>query len=48
MSGMDKLPLIIAKSRQPRCFKDVKILSVDYANNTKAWMTKTLFKDKKS
>lgn len=46
MTGTDKLPLlIIGKSKRPRCFKGVKTLPVDYANNTKAWMTKTLFKD---
>ncbi|CAB3252374.1 unnamed protein product [Arctia plantaginis] len=46
MSGTDKLPLlIIGKSKRPRCFKGVKTLPVDYANNTKAWMTKILFKD---
>lgn len=46
VSGTDKLPLlIIGKSKRPRCFKGVKTLPVDYANNTKAWMTKILFKD---
>lgn len=46
MSGTDKLLLlIIGKSKRPRCFKGVKTLPVDYANNTKAWMTKILFKD---
>ncbi|XP_046976413.1 tigger transposable element-derived protein 6-like [Vanessa cardui] len=46
MSGTDKLPLlIIGKSKRPRCFKGVKTLPVDYANNTKTWMTKILFKD---
>ncbi|XP_057336463.1 tigger transposable element-derived protein 4-like [Microplitis mediator] len=46
MIGTDKLPLlIIGKSKRPRCFKGVKTLPVDYANNTKAWMTKELFKD---
>ncbi|XP_034939464.1 tigger transposable element-derived protein 6-like [Chelonus insularis] len=41
-----KLPLlIIGNSKRPRCFKGVKTLPVDDANNTKAWMTKILFKD---
>lgn len=46
MTGTDKLPLLmIGKSKRPRCFKGVKTLPVDYASNTKAWMTKILFKD---
>ncbi|XP_034935137.1 uncharacterized protein [Chelonus insularis] len=35
--------LIIGKSQKPRCFKGVKSLPVDYANNRKAWMTSELF-----
>ncbi|XP_025831101.1 tigger transposable element-derived protein 4-like [Agrilus planipennis] len=46
MTGTDKLPLlIIGKSKRLRCFKGVKTLPVDYASNTKAWMSKELFKD---
>nr|XP_032514790.1 tigger transposable element-derived protein 4-like [Danaus plexippus plexippus] len=42
MSGTDKLPLlIIGKSKRHRCFKGVKTLPVDYANNTKAWTIKS-------
>ncbi|XP_044595847.1 tigger transposable element-derived protein 4-like [Cotesia glomerata] len=45
MTGTDKLPLlIIGKSKKPRCFKGVKTLPVDYESNTKAWMTKKIFK----
>lgn len=45
MTGKDKLPLlIIGKSKRPRCFKGVKTLPVNYACNTKAWVTKKLFK----
>ena len=44
MSGTEKKKLlIIGKSQKPRCFKNVKSLPVDYANNRKAWMTSELF-----
>lgn len=44
MSGTEKKKLlIIGKSQKPRCFKSVKSLPVDYANNRKAWMTSELF-----
>lgn len=46
MTGTDKLPpLVIGKSKRPRCFKSVKNLPLDYVSNSKAWMTKTLFED---
>lgn len=46
MTGTDKLPLlIIGKSKRPRCFKGVKTLPVDYESNTKAWMTRVIFKE---
>ncbi|XP_051161251.1 tigger transposable element-derived protein 4-like [Leptopilina boulardi] len=35
--------LVIGKSQRPRCFKGVKSLPVDYANNRRAWMTSDLF-----
>lgn len=45
MTGTDKLPLlIIGKSKQPRCFKGVKTLPVEYDSNAKAWMTRIIFK----
>lgn len=44
MDGSDKLPLlVIGKSKNPRCFKNVKSLPVLYESNTKAWMTSILF-----
>ena len=40
MDGTDCLtPLVIGKSANPRCFKNVKTLPVTYRNNNKAWMT---------
>nr|XP_032523912.1 tigger transposable element-derived protein 4-like [Danaus plexippus plexippus] len=44
MSGTEKKKLLnIGKSQKPRCFKGVKSLPVDYANNRKAWLTSELF-----
>lgn len=46
MSGTEKLPLlVIGKSKNPRCFKNVKSLPVDYKANSKAWMTGEMFTD---
>ncbi|XP_049316965.1 tigger transposable element-derived protein 4-like [Bactrocera dorsalis] len=43
MSGTEKKKLlIIGKSQKLRCFRSVKSLPVDYANNRKAWMTSEL------
>ena len=40
MDGRDKLPiLVIGKAVNPRCFKNVKSLPVQYNANMKAWMT---------
>nr|XP_042907454.1 tigger transposable element-derived protein 4-like [Parasteatoda tepidariorum] len=40
MTGNQKLkPLIIGKSKTPRCFKGTKSLEVDYEFNKKSWMT---------
>ena len=45
-SGTDKLkPLVIGKSKNPRCFKNVRSLPVDYKNNQKSWMTSEIFVD---
>ncbi|KAE9546906.1 hypothetical protein FO519_009882 [Halicephalobus sp. NKZ332] len=42
-SGTEKLPLfVIGKSAKPRCFKNSK-LPVEYAANSKAWMTGAFF-----
>lgn len=44
MDGSEKLPLlVIGKSKNPRCFKNVKSLPVLYESNTKAWMTSLIF-----
>lgn len=43
-SGCDKLqPLVIGKSKNPRCFKNVKSLPVIYESNKSAWMTSKIF-----
>lgn len=43
-SGTEKLkPLVIGKSKRPRCFKGVKSLETDYDSNKKAWMTGDIF-----
>ena len=45
-SGTDKLkPLVIGKSQNPRCFKNVRSLPVHYTNNKKSWMTSQIFLD---
>ena len=44
MSGNDKMQIVvIGKSMNPRCFKNVKHLPVDYYANSKAWMTSDIF-----
>jgi len=44
MTGTDKRrPLIIGKSKNPRCFRGVKTLPVDYYANSNAWMTSLIF-----
>ena len=46
MSGGDKLkPLVIGKSKIPRCFKgiDMDILPVLYCAKSKTWMTSVIF-----
>lgn len=44
MSGTDKLPLlVIGRASNPRCFKHVKSLPVEYYSNKKAWMTSEIF-----
>ena len=40
MDGSEKLePLVIGKSKQPRCFKNAKRLPMLYEANKNAWMT---------
>lgn len=43
MEGEKLPPLIIGKSKNPRCFKNVDITSLNYKNNQNAWMTSTIF-----
>ncbi|GBO01314.1 Tigger transposable element-derived protein 4 [Araneus ventricosus] len=45
MSGHQKLkPLVIGRSKNPRCFKGAKSLEVDYDFNKKSWMTSEICK----
>ncbi|GBL98816.1 hypothetical protein AVEN_8688-1 [Araneus ventricosus] len=40
MTGHQKLkPLVIERSKNPRCFKGAKSLEVDYDFNKKSWTT---------
>lgn len=44
MTGTEKLkPLLIGKSKKPRCFKNIKTLPVDYYFNRKSWMNSFIF-----
>lgn len=44
MNGTEKLkPLMIGKSKSPRCFSGIKSFPLDYEANRKAWMTANLF-----
>ena len=44
MSGSDKKKLlVIGKSKNPRCFKNISKLPVIYRSNQRAWMTSILF-----
>ena len=44
MDGTEKLkPLVIGKFRNPRSFKNVKSLPVNYEANKKTWMTSSMF-----
>ena len=46
VTGSEKLrPMVIGKSKRPRCFKNVKSLEVDYYANKKAWMTGEIFEE---
>lgn len=45
MDGSEKLkPLVIGKSKKPRCFKGVTSFPLTYCANTKVWMTAVLFR----
>lgn len=46
MSGKEKLRLlVIGKSKNPRVFKNVTSLEVDYRSNRKSWMTSAIFEE---
>lgn len=46
MSGTEKCRLLVlGKASKPRCFKGIKSFPVDYAANSKAWMTAQLFRE---
>jgi hypothetical protein len=46
MTGTIKMkPLVIGKSKSPRCLKGVKNLPLEYAHNASAWMTASIFED---
>lgn len=46
MDGSEKLPLLmIGKSANPHCFRNVKQKPIKYNNNKKSWMTGLLFED---
>nr|XP_006010436.1 PREDICTED: tigger transposable element-derived protein 6-like [Latimeria chalumnae] len=36
-------PLMIGKSKNPRCFKNVRTFPTDYKNSANAWMTQRIF-----
>ncbi|KAF7684248.1 Tigger transposable element-derived protein 6, partial [Cucumispora dikerogammari] len=43
-TGQTKLtPLVVGKSRNPRCFKGVKSLLIVYHSNSSSWMTSKIF-----
>ena len=43
MVGEKLPPLVIGKSANPRCFKNIKKLPLSYESNKKAWMIATIF-----
>lgn len=44
MTGTEKLKLlVIGKAKNPRCFKGLQNLGVDYESNQKSWMTTDLY-----
>jgi len=46
MDGSDKMQLlVIGKFQNPRCFKNVKSLPMQYFANRKAWMVSEIFKE---
>ena len=45
MQGKKQRLLMIGKSHNPRCFKGIKKLLVEYKANANAWMTSVIFKE---
>jgi hypothetical protein len=45
MKGEKRDLLVGGESKNPRCFKDVRIFLVDYYSNAHAWMTSVIFND---
>ena len=45
MQGKKQRLLVIGKSHNPRCFKGIKKLPVEYKANANAWMTSVIFKE---
>ena len=43
MTGEKKRPLMIGKSFQPRCLKNIKTYPVDYKSQNSSWMTSQLY-----
>ena len=43
MAGEKLPPLVVGKSANPRCFKNLKKLPLPYEYNTNAWMIYTIF-----
>ena len=43
MAGEKKKLLIVGKSKNPRCFKNVDPLPVDYEANSNSWMTRGIW-----
>jgi hypothetical protein len=45
MKGEKRDLLVMGKSKNPRCFKGVRSLPVDYYSSANAWMTSVIFND---
>lgn len=45
MAGKKEKLLVIGKSKNPRCFKNVRSLPVDYFSNKNAWKTTWIFNE---
>jgi hypothetical protein len=45
MKGEKRDLLVVGKTKNPRCFKGVRSLPVDYYSNANAWMISVIFSD---